>query len=94
MSAYACGCDLHGPKTRGAYDAETPPSARSRLAGQWESASDITGVLGRYRVDGAPPGRAHAFLDLFVTETLVAGEGLAVKRLALLFTDLQGSTAL
>jgi class 3 adenylate cyclase len=36
----------------------------------------------------------QTFLDLFVTETLVAGEGLAVKRLALLFTDLQGSTAL
>jgi class 3 adenylate cyclase len=36
----------------------------------------------------------QTFLDLFVTETLVAGEGLTVKRLALLFTDLQGSTAL
>ena len=36
----------------------------------------------------------QTFLDLFETETIVAGEGLAVKRLALLFTDLQGSTAL
>jgi class 3 adenylate cyclase len=36
----------------------------------------------------------QTFLDLFDTETIVAGEGLAVKRLALLFTDLQGSTAL
>ncbi len=36
----------------------------------------------------------QTFLDLFVTETIVAGEGLAVRRLALLFTDLQGSTAL
>ena len=36
----------------------------------------------------------QTFLDLFATETIVAGEGLAVRRLALLFTDLQGSTAL
>jgi class 3 adenylate cyclase/DNA-directed RNA polymerase subunit RPC12/RpoP len=36
----------------------------------------------------------QTFLDLFVNETIVAGEGLAVRRLALLFTDLQGSTAL
>lgn len=36
----------------------------------------------------------QTFLDLFASETIVAGEGLAVKRLALLFTDLQGSTAL
>jgi class 3 adenylate cyclase/DNA-directed RNA polymerase subunit RPC12/RpoP len=36
----------------------------------------------------------QTFLDLFETETIVAGEGLAVRRLALLFTDLQGSTAL
>lgn len=36
----------------------------------------------------------QTFLDLFETETIVAGEGLAVKRLALVFTDLQGSTAL
>ena len=32
----------------------------------------------------------QTFLDLFVTETMVAGEGLTVQRLALLFTDLQG----
>ena len=36
----------------------------------------------------------QTFLDLFASETIVAGEGLAVRRLALLFTDLQGSTAL
>jgi class 3 adenylate cyclase len=36
----------------------------------------------------------QTFLDLFATETIVAGEGLAVRQLALLFTDLQGSTAL
>lgn len=36
----------------------------------------------------------QTFRDLFINETIVAGEGLAVKRLALLFTDLQGSTAL
>lgn len=36
----------------------------------------------------------QAFLDLFAEETIVAGEGLVVRHLALLFTDLQGSTAL
>jgi class 3 adenylate cyclase len=36
----------------------------------------------------------QTFLDVFETETIDAGEGLAVKRLGLLFTDLQGSTAL
>jgi class 3 adenylate cyclase len=36
----------------------------------------------------------QTFLDLFESETIVASEGLAVKRLALLFTDIQGSTAL
>jgi class 3 adenylate cyclase len=36
----------------------------------------------------------QTFLDLFDTETIVADEGPGVKRLALLFTDLQGSTAL
>ena len=36
----------------------------------------------------------QTFLDLFATETIVAGEGLAVRHLALLFTDLQESTAL
>ena len=36
----------------------------------------------------------QTFLDLFAAETIVAGEGLAVRRLALLFTDVQGSTAL
>ena len=32
----------------------------------------------------------QTFVDLFADETIVAGEGLAVRRLALLFTDLQG----
>jgi hypothetical protein len=36
----------------------------------------------------------QTFRELFATETITAGEGLAVKRLALLFTDLKGSTAL
>jgi class 3 adenylate cyclase len=36
----------------------------------------------------------QTFLDLFASETIVAGEGLAVKRLALLFTDLKASTEL
>ena len=36
----------------------------------------------------------QTFRELFATETIAVGEGLAVKRLALLFTDLQGSTAL
>jgi class 3 adenylate cyclase len=36
----------------------------------------------------------QAFRELFPSETLRSGEGLAVQRLALLFTDIQGSTAL
>jgi class 3 adenylate cyclase/predicted RNA-binding Zn-ribbon protein involved in translation (DUF1610 family) len=45
-------------------------------------------------LSGADVLSNQTFLDLFATETIVAGEGLAVRRLALLFTDLQGSTAL
>jgi class 3 adenylate cyclase len=37
---------------------------------------------------------SQTFRDLFAEETIVAGEGLVVRHLALLFTDLQGSTAL
>jgi class 3 adenylate cyclase len=36
----------------------------------------------------------QTFLDLFEDERIAAGEGLAVQRLTLVFTDLQGSTAL
>jgi class 3 adenylate cyclase len=36
----------------------------------------------------------QTFLDLFTSETIVAAEGLEVRRLALLFTDIQGSTAM
>lgn len=36
----------------------------------------------------------QTYADLFAAETMPPGEGLAVKRLALLFTDLRGSTAL
>ena len=36
----------------------------------------------------------QTFLDLFENERIAAGEGLAVRRLTLVFTDLQGSTAL
>jgi class 3 adenylate cyclase len=36
----------------------------------------------------------QTFRELFGTETITSGEGLAVKRLTLLFTDLRGSTAL
>jgi class 3 adenylate cyclase len=45
-------------------------------------------------LSGAEVLSSQTFLDLFAAETIVAGEGLAVRRLALLFTDLQGSTAL
>lgn len=36
----------------------------------------------------------QTFLDLFASETIVAAEGLKVRRLTLLFTDIQGSTAM
>jgi class 3 adenylate cyclase len=45
-------------------------------------------------LSGADVLSNQTFLELFATETIVAGEGLAVRRLGLLFTDLQGSTAL
>ena len=45
-------------------------------------------------LSGAEVLTNQTFLDLFAAETIVAGEGLAVRRLAVLFTDLQGSTAL
>lgn len=45
-------------------------------------------------LSGAEVLSSQAFLDLFAEETIVAGEGLVVRHLALLFTDVQGSTAL
>ena len=45
-------------------------------------------------LSGAEVLSNQTYLDLFSAETIVAGEGLAVRRLALLFTDLRGSTAL
>ena len=45
-------------------------------------------------LSGAEVLSSQTFLDLFETETIVGGEGLTVQRLGLLFTDLQGSTAL
>ena len=36
----------------------------------------------------------QTFLDLFASETIVAAEGLEVRRLTLLFTDIQGSMAM
>ena len=60
----------------------------------------ITRLADHYQVtmksflSGAELLSNQTFRELFSTETIAAGEGLAVKRLALLFTDLQGSTAL
>ena len=45
-------------------------------------------------LSGAEVLSNQTFVDLFASETIVAGEGLAVKRLALLFTDLKASTEL
>ena len=45
-------------------------------------------------LSGAQMLSTQTFLDLFASETIVAAEGLAVKRVALLFTDLKASTAL
>ncbi len=36
----------------------------------------------------------QTFLDLFASETIVAAEGLEVRRITLVFTDIQGSTAM
>ncbi len=45
-------------------------------------------------LSGAEVLSNQTFLELFADETIVAGEGLVVRHLALLFTDLRGSTAL
>jgi class 3 adenylate cyclase len=45
-------------------------------------------------LSGARMLSTQTFLDLFSSETIVAAEGLGVKRVALLFTDLKASTAL
>ena len=45
-------------------------------------------------LSGAEVLSNQTFLDLFADETIVAPEGLAVRRLGLLFTDLTSSTAL
>jgi class 3 adenylate cyclase len=55
---------------------------------------DHYGVSMQAFLSGAELLSNQTFLDLFENETIVAGEGLAVRRLALLFSDLQGSTAL
>jgi adenylate/guanylate cyclase family protein len=61
----------------------------------------------RRAYSGTPPGfrlggflsgsrllSTQTFLDLFPSETVMSAGGLAVKRVALLFTDIKGSTAL
>jgi class 3 adenylate cyclase len=50
-------------------------------------------TMGRF-LSGAEVLSNQTYLDLFSAETIVAGEGLAVTRLTVLFTDLRGSTAL
>jgi len=45
-------------------------------------------------LSGASMLSNQTFLDLFASETIVGPEGLAVQRLALLFTDITGSTSL
>jgi class 3 adenylate cyclase len=55
---------------------------------------DHYGVTMGSFLSGAEVLSSQTFLDLFETETIVAGEGLTVQRIGLLFTDLQGSTAL
>jgi class 3 adenylate cyclase len=49
--------------------------------------------LGNF-LSGARLLATQTFLDLFPTETVMSAGGLAVKRVALLFTDIQGATAL
>jgi class 3 adenylate cyclase len=55
---------------------------------------DHDGVWMRPFLSGAEVLSNQVFLDLFADETIVTGEGLSVSHLALLFTDLKGSTAL
>jgi class 3 adenylate cyclase len=60
----------------------------------------VVNLPGEYELErgdflsGADVLSNQTFLDLFDTETVVAAEGLGVTRLAFLFTDLEGSTAM
>lgn len=89
----------HGPGFRAEIDAG-PVEVEFTNATDERYALMITSLPDDYEftmqpfLSGAELLSNQTFLDLFVTETIVAGEGLAVRRLALLFTDLQGSTAL
>jgi class 3 adenylate cyclase len=60
----------------------------------------VVNLPGEYEMErgvflsGAEVLSNQTFLDLFETETVVAPEGLGVTRLAFVFTDLAGSTAM
>jgi len=60
----------------------------------------VVNLPGEYELErgpflsGADVLSNQTFLDLFETETVVAAEGLGVARLAFVFTDLEGSTAM
>ena len=51
-------------------------------------------VSSRFSTANVLPDHARRFADLFRSEVIKAREGIAVRDIALLFTDLKGSTAL
>jgi class 3 adenylate cyclase len=55
---------------------------------------DHFGITLKRFLSGSRLLSSQTFLDLFPSETVVSGEGLTVKNIALLFTDIKGSTAL
>jgi class 3 adenylate cyclase len=68
-------------------------SALSFSAAEVEATAGSGITLGGF-LSGSRLLSTQTFLDLFPSETVMSGGGLAVKRVALLFSDIKGSTAL
>ena len=90
---------VHGRAQRGVRGGDRRRPGRDRVhecdrravrAHDHQPPGSTTSVTMQPFLSGAELLSNQTFLDLFASETIVAGEGLAVKRLALLFTDLQG----
>ena len=65
----------------------------AELAAFKEASPGFNFELGRF-LSGSRLLSTQTFRDLFPSETVMSADGLAIKRVALLFTDIKGSTAL
>jgi class 3 adenylate cyclase len=94
----------------GAYTPDAGSVAPGKVVFEMRNATDRTGICGVLQLGpGVPPrgmlkfapflsGKrlvmSQTFRDLFRSEVIKASEGIAIREVALLFTDLKGSTAL